>query len=147
MEDFFKHFKDRWPAGSREGHCLSYDGKQTTCRHKEGNPFGPFWTHFGVDFDSFQPYSLPHGLDQRTARAWNSHFSPSKVWLFGCFSPNSVSQRPCSSFFSFLFFYQKGSCFGAAWGTGGLSSYPRASAPAKPSAVEQSHAHQGESIH
>ena len=81
MEDFFKHFGDRWPAGAREGQCFSHEQSQKTCRHKEGNPFGPFWDHFKVVFDSFRPYALSHGADQRTARSWEATFPVSTVQL------------------------------------------------------------------
>lgn len=35
-----------WPVGERHIYC--YNGGP--CNPKNGNPFGPFWDHIGVDF-------------------------------------------------------------------------------------------------
>ncbi|XP_046844329.1 GDP-fucose protein O-fucosyltransferase 1-like [Xenia sp. Carnegie-2017] len=41
-----------WPKGTRTGFCYLFrNGNQ--CAMKEGNPFGPFWDHFNVDFDNY----------------------------------------------------------------------------------------------
>lgn len=61
MERFFALHGSKWPVGKRIGQCLAYD-KMKSCRHKEGNPFGPFWDHFDVIFDTYEPYSLPHNV-------------------------------------------------------------------------------------
>lgn len=53
LEEFLEHFgKDRWPVGQRIGYCYrSHKPHATDCEMKEGNPFGPFWSELGVDFD------------------------------------------------------------------------------------------------
>ncbi len=47
-----------WPAGERVSLCYSSrQGKEKdSCNAKEGNPFGPFWDTFGVDFDRSATY-------------------------------------------------------------------------------------------
>lgn len=51
MKQFMNEFSPRvWPAGMRTAFCYSFrDGK--SCAMKDGNPFGPFWDHFNIDFD------------------------------------------------------------------------------------------------
>ncbi|XP_011664107.2 GDP-fucose protein O-fucosyltransferase 1 [Strongylocentrotus purpuratus] len=45
-----------WPEGKRTGLCYYFrDGKD--CKMKEGNPFGPFWDNYDIDFNKFAEYS------------------------------------------------------------------------------------------
>ncbi len=47
-----------WPPGSRAALCYTHrQGTQkASCNAKEGNPFGPFWDTFGIDFDRSETY-------------------------------------------------------------------------------------------
>ncbi|XP_071948463.1 GDP-fucose protein O-fucosyltransferase 1-like [Antedon mediterranea] len=60
MEKFMKEIAPViWPPGERTGICYVFrdNGK---CPMKEGNPFGPFWDNFKIEFDnhrSYQPLS------------------------------------------------------------------------------------------
>ncbi|CAB4044057.1 GDP-fucose O-fucosyltransferase 1-like, partial [Paramuricea clavata] len=47
---------------------------------KEGNPFGPFWDHFGVDFDSYIEHKgLLYGTDfEPVKNDWNTRFPSAK---------------------------------------------------------------------
>ncbi|XP_067016169.1 GDP-fucose protein O-fucosyltransferase 1-like [Acropora muricata] len=66
MEVFMKNIASRvWPPGKRIGFCYSLSGDK--CRMKEGNPFGPFWDHFNIDFDDYRQHS---GLLWDTEEHW-----------------------------------------------------------------------------
>ena len=48
------------------------------CSAKEGNPFGPFWDHFAVDFSNSSFYGPLH-YDMHygdMAREWGEKYSP-----------------------------------------------------------------------
>lgn len=54
MEQFMEHLAPyEWPVGKRKVFCYSdrYGAQKGTCNAKEGNPFGPFWDWFEIDFD------------------------------------------------------------------------------------------------
>ena len=49
---------EKWPPGNRTGYCYkpsSFNKKPDdtieSCEMKYGNPFGPFWNEFNVEFD------------------------------------------------------------------------------------------------
>ena len=44
-----------WPPGNRTGYCYGptpYGEDKEGCEMKYGNPFGPFWDEFSVEFDN-----------------------------------------------------------------------------------------------
>jgi hypothetical protein len=62
-------------------------GQGTDCNAKEGNPFGPFWDTFSVDFVQSEFYGqLNYDVHhQDMARKWNNRYptqkSPGRYYL------------------------------------------------------------------
>ncbi|XP_033643156.1 GDP-fucose protein O-fucosyltransferase 1-like [Asterias rubens] len=87
MEVFMKNLAPKvWPIGKRKGFCYTYR-QDSSCMMKEGNPFGPFWDNFKVDFDSYVEYGagLNYEASSQNARKWNERFPASShpVLAFG----------------------------------------------------------------
>ncbi|XP_070531653.1 GDP-fucose protein O-fucosyltransferase 1-like [Ptychodera flava] len=81
MEKFMKTFSETiWPIGNRIGFCYSFSRAKEECMMKDGNPFGPFWDNFKIDFDSYEQYG-PMSYDSQRAgikESWDSKFPPSQ---------------------------------------------------------------------
>lgn len=56
LHDFMAEFAPTyWPPGNRTGYCYGpspHSDHQEDCSMKQGNPFGPFWDEFSVEFDN-----------------------------------------------------------------------------------------------
>ncbi|PIK56752.1 protein O-fucosyltransferase 1 [Apostichopus japonicus] len=64
MEDFMKHFGDtKWPVGERRGYCWLPQNSPNECQMKNGNPFGPFWDGFHIDFDEYIKFGITNQAD------------------------------------------------------------------------------------
>ncbi len=54
LEDFMSSplAESVWPPEKRVSLCYSmrHGSDKDSCNAKEGNPFGPFWDTFGIDF-------------------------------------------------------------------------------------------------
>ncbi|XP_077986450.1 GDP-fucose protein O-fucosyltransferase 1-like [Glandiceps talaboti] len=83
MEDFMTKLAPIiWPEGERLGFCYTFSRDpelENQCNMKSGNPFGPFWDHFNIDFDSYMQYG---GLSYDTRipgvrEAWDKKFPAS----------------------------------------------------------------------
>lgn len=50
---------------------------------KEGNPFGPFWDHFNINFDEYREHSglLWESVDPWTRDEWQKRFVNTPVAL------------------------------------------------------------------
>ncbi|XP_060591410.1 GDP-fucose protein O-fucosyltransferase 1-like [Ruditapes philippinarum] len=84
MESFFKHLADQvWPVGKRAVLCYqarTYGAKENDCNAKEGNPFGPFWDTFNVEFDKSEFYQpLYHDTSPSEINRWKERY-PGKDW-------------------------------------------------------------------
>lgn len=79
MEIFMKNVAPIiWPKGKRKVFCYSARGDSGGCNAKDGNPFGPFWDTFNIDFDESIYYNPLH-YDvhyHNIAEKWNERFPP-----------------------------------------------------------------------
>ena len=76
MESFTNNLKYEVLCYAARGHSTGRD----TCNAKEGNPFGPFWNRFNIDFDNsefFGPLSYDPSFDTGE-NDWAHRFPPSK---------------------------------------------------------------------
>ena len=83
MEEFMEKLPaDVWPSAKRIVFCYSGRGKnRSDCNAKEGNPFGPFWDTFRVDFIGSELYS-PLNYDVHYGNMgvkWSAKY-PSDKW-------------------------------------------------------------------
>lgn len=79
MEKFMKDIAPSvWPPGQRIGFCYSFTGHK--CRMKEGNPFGPFWDHFNINFDDYREHTgmLWDTESEHNRQAWLERFPASE---------------------------------------------------------------------
>lgn len=61
MEEFMTHVAPtEWPPEKRISFCYMSRGDGNSCNAKEGNPFGPFWDTFNVDFVQSEFYGPLH---------------------------------------------------------------------------------------
>nr|CAG4643796.1 EOG090X02RM [Lepidurus arcticus] len=82
MEDFMKEIASTvWPPEKRTAFCYMTRGKSNAdCNAKEGNPFGPFWDTFAVNFTNSELYS-PLNYDVHhhdMAVRWAEAYPPDK---------------------------------------------------------------------
>lgn len=60
--------------------CYMTRGENGSCNAKEGNPFGPFWDTFDIDFVSSEFYEPLHYdvYHSKIAEEWKEKYPPSK---------------------------------------------------------------------
>lgn len=52
MQEFMVEIAPKvWPKGRRTAFCFTYRGDTESCQAKEGNPYGPYWNNFKVNFE------------------------------------------------------------------------------------------------
>lgn len=91
-----------WPPEKRVAFCYmerkSLNGNtEKSCNAKEGNPFGPFWDTFNIDFvdsEFFGPlnYDVHHS---RMIDKWNEKYPPNE-WPVIAFTGAPGSRYNCS---------------------------------------------------
>lgn len=66
---------------------MNETGSDNSCNAKEGNPFGPFWDTFNIDFVSSEFYGPLHydTYHHDMAQKWNDKYPPAK-WSVLAFS-------------------------------------------------------------
>jgi len=69
-----------WPPGKRIVFCYMARENTNDCQAKEGNPFGPFWDTFNIDFDRSEFYEpLHYDIHHHDApKLWKERYSPSQ---------------------------------------------------------------------
>ena len=78
MEDFLSQLApQKWPPGKRTGYCYPpINPESHDCEMKNGNPFGPFWSDLGVDFDSSEFAQLGYDVDDPyMLKIWQERYS------------------------------------------------------------------------
>ena len=80
MNDFMKYIAAKvWPVGQRSVFCYSSRSEtKRSCEAKEGNPFGPYWNKFNINFDHDVFYG-PLSYDTRFGEYqnnWKIKYSP-----------------------------------------------------------------------
>ncbi|KAB0797963.1 hypothetical protein PPYR_08956 [Photinus pyralis] len=70
-----------WPSEKRISFCYMSRGDGDSCNAKEGNPFGPFWDTFNVDFVGSEFYGPLHYDTHHhdMAKSWNQQYPPA-IW-------------------------------------------------------------------
>ena len=59
---------EKWPPGNRTGYCykpsdFNKEANRESCEMKYGNPFGPFWDEFNVEFDKSEFTRLTYSVE------------------------------------------------------------------------------------
>ncbi len=69
-----------WPKGKRTVLCFTYRGDTQSCGAKEGNPYGPYWNKFKVNFDKDLKFApLSYDMENEENRnEWLRKFSKEK---------------------------------------------------------------------
>lgn len=73
METFMTELApDIWPPSKRVSFCYVPRGGTNSCNAKEGNPFGPFWDTFDIEFTSSEFYEPLHydTYHRTTGKKW-----------------------------------------------------------------------------
>lgn len=84
METFMKELAPSiWPPGERIVFCYqarTHGPKENDCNAKDGNPFGPFWDTFDIEFDRSEFYSpLFHDTKNlHDMERWKERYPPEK---------------------------------------------------------------------
>lgn len=89
-----------WPPEKRVSFCYISRGANNGCNAKEGNPFGPFWDTFNIDFVDSEFYSPLHydTYHHNMASKWNEKYSPKK-WPVLAFTGIFFSSEILNIFF------------------------------------------------
>ncbi|KAG5884754.1 hypothetical protein JTB14_029235 [Gonioctena quinquepunctata] len=81
MERFMEEIAPyEWPKDDRISFCYMSRGSGESCNAKEGNPFGPFWDTYDVEFTGSEFYGPLHYdvHHHDMAKQWKDTYSPRK---------------------------------------------------------------------
>ncbi|KAL4706014.1 hypothetical protein ACJJTC_014236 [Scirpophaga incertulas] len=81
MELFMKNMASViWPVSKRISFCYTQriGEKDKSCNAKSGNPFGPFWDHFNIEFVGSEFYGPLNydSYDSKMVEKWKEKYSP-----------------------------------------------------------------------
>lgn len=90
-----------WPPEKRISFCYTDRGNGNGCNAKDGNPFGPFWDTFSIDFVGSEKYGpLQFDVHRRdTTKKWQTKY-PADEWPVMAFVgapasfPVQIENRP-----------------------------------------------------
>ncbi|XP_072170500.1 GDP-fucose protein O-fucosyltransferase 1-like [Diadema setosum] len=86
METFMEELApSHWPEEERRGYCWMPQSSEVPCEMKKGNPFGPFWDGFDINFAEEIKFELSSLVDitdvwtmQRVKKDWDTRFPASE---------------------------------------------------------------------
>ena len=83
MEEFMETLADEiWPQEKRVAFCYGFrkGPVSESCNAKDGNPFGPFWDTFNIEFDRSEAYGPLHYDVHNTEVSghWNRRYPPAE---------------------------------------------------------------------
>ncbi|UJR22153.1 hypothetical protein I4U23_025217 [Adineta vaga] len=105
MKDFMTHLADKvWPKGKRYVFCYSAQinekSNKESCHAKDGNPFGPFWSHFNIDFNKDIFYQ-PLFFEIIEPDEWNAKYPANEYPVLAFSGPPGTLERniPLAKYF------------------------------------------------
>lgn len=108
MDDFMKNVAAKvWPKGRRSVFCFTYRDETESCKAKEGNPYGPYWNKFKINFDKdikFAPLSYDMA-NEEIRDEWLKTYPKEKYPVLAFTSNNTSKEFLLISWFNLLNIY------------------------------------------
>ncbi len=104
-----------WPPGNRTGYCYAPSSRVTDredCDMKYGNPFGPFWNVFSVDFNRSEFTRMSYTINKDVLlERWKNRFVLYLNKVKGRICCPLCKQRDVPSLYTFRIVIRRGISF------------------------------------